>query len=188
MDANNRTSVNFHSLPGGQPALSRTCAGPPEYSGRGGFQLYTHYLILADADLQAAGFQPFAIYRDAIALGHLLFQVEPPEVLEPVLLSQLHQTREAAPKADCVIDLGSSTLRQLQERLGSGHPVRFAHEGDRIALAECLIGVLAPEAVRNISFSTSLVPSADRPFLLTLVNTIPNTGRKRPGISSESHL
>jgi hypothetical protein len=182
IDASNRTSVNFHPLPGGQVALSRTCAGPPEYSGRGGFQLYTHFLILADADLQATGFQPIAIYRDAIALGHLLFQVDPPEVLEPVQLSQLHPTRDAAPEADGVTELGLSRLRHLKERLGSGHAVRFAHEGDRIALAEYLIGQLAPEAVRKISFSTSLVPSADRPFLLTLVNSVSRAGRKRNGI------
>src|SRR5208337_2441493 len=45
LDQYNRVSVNFHPLPSGRFALSRTCEGPPEYSGRGGRQLYTHIMI-----------------------------------------------------------------------------------------------------------------------------------------------
>src|SRR5262245_2516480 len=74
VDGTNRTSVNFLPLPSGRFALSRTCSGPPEYSGRGGRQLYTHFLIVDDAGLQAVGFQPFSLYRDAMALGYLLYQ------------------------------------------------------------------------------------------------------------------
>jgi hypothetical protein len=57
----------------------------------------------------------------------------------------------------------------LQKQLQSGHPLRFAYSGERIALAECLIGLLSPDVVRGTSFSTSLVPSSDRPYVLTLV-------------------
>ena len=60
-------------------------------------------------------------------------------------------------------------LGRLQKQLQSGQPLRFAYSGDRIALAECLIGLLSPEVVKGTSFSTSLVPSSDRPFVLTLV-------------------
>jgi hypothetical protein len=94
VDGSNRISVNFHPLPSGRFALSRTCAGPPEYSGRGGQQLYTHFLIVDDAVLQAAGFQPFFLYRDAMALGYLLYQPDPSELLEPVPLSKLHRRRD----------------------------------------------------------------------------------------------
>ena len=54
-DQSNRVSVNFFSLPGGQFALSRSCEGPPEYSGRGGRQLYTHILIIDSKNLEAVG-------------------------------------------------------------------------------------------------------------------------------------
>jgi hypothetical protein len=168
-DARNRSSVNFHPLPSGRFALSRTCAGPPEYSGRGGHQLYTHFLIVDDAILEAAGFQPFAIYRDAMAMGYLLYQPDPSEVLEPVTLSQLHPPGNAAFWMDKAVELGFPPLEPLRKQLLSGRPLRFAYSGDRIALAECLIGVLSPEVVTGTSFSTSLVPSSDRPFVLTLV-------------------
>jgi GTPase-associated protein 1, N-terminal domain type 2 len=168
-DGKNRTSVNFHPLPSGRFALSRSCAGPPEYSGRGGHQLYTHFLIVDDAVMQAVGFQPFSIYRDAIAMGYLLYQPEPSEVLEPVRLSHLHPSANAEFWAGKAHELGLPPLEPLRKQLQSGHRLRFAYSGDRIALAECLVGLLSPEIVTATSFATSLVPSSDRPFVLSLV-------------------
>ena len=168
-DRRNQASVNFHPLPSGRFALSRTSAGPPEYSGRGGPQLYSHFLIVDDAVMQSVGFHPISIYRDAIARGYLLYQPDPCEVLEPVTLSGLHPARDAAGWADQAVERGLPPLGPLLRQLQSGHPVRFAYSGDRIDLAECLIGLLSPEMAISTSFSTSLVPSSDRPFDLTLV-------------------
>ncbi|MGC8639509.1 MAG: hypothetical protein ACP5XB_06480 [Isosphaeraceae bacterium] len=169
VDEKNRTSVNFHPLPSGRYALSRTCAGPPEYSGRGGAQLYTHFLIVDDATLEAVRFQPFLIYRDAAALGYFTYQPNPGEILEPVALSQLHPPRDAAYWANQAVHLRLPPATSLHKQLQANHPLQFAYSGDRIALAECWIGQLSPEAVRSTSFSTSLIPSSDRPFVLTLV-------------------
>ena len=170
MDGRNRTSVNFHPLPSGRFAVSRTCAGPAEYSGRGGYQIYTHSLIVDEPALQIVAFQPFSLYRDAMAIGYFLYQPEPSEVLEPVRLSQLHPRRDARFWADRAAELDLPPLGPLCNHLQSGHPLRFAHAGDRAALAECLIGMLSRESARRTSFSTSLVPSTARPFLLTLVD------------------
>jgi hypothetical protein len=175
VDGCNQTSVNFHALPSGRFALSRTCAGPPEYSGRGGQQLYTHFLILEEAAPQAFGFNPVSIYRDAIALGHFLFQPDPSEILETVTLSRLHLARDAVAWSARATELGLPSLDRLQWQLQAGHPLRFAYSGDRIELAECLTGLLAPEVVAATSFSTSLVPSSDRPFVLSLVNGTQDT-------------
>jgi hypothetical protein len=172
VDRNNRVSVNFHPLPDGRFALSRTCAGPPEYSGRGGQQLYTHSLIVDGTTLEAVGFQPFALYRDAMAMGYLLYQPDPAPALEPVSLSRLHPRRDAGSWADLAGKLALPAPSLLREQLVSGQPHRFAHAGDRALLAECLIGILSPEAVRRTSFSTSLVPSASRPFIVSLVDAL----------------
>lgn len=170
VDRSNRVSVNFHPLPGGRFAISRTCSGQAEYSGRGGHQLYTHSLIVDGPTLEAIGFQPFALYRDAMAMGCLLYHPDPADALEPVSVSRLHPRRDADYWADLAARLALPPLSPLRERLMSGQQLRFAHAGDRIALAECLIGILTPESVRCISFSTSLLPSAARPFLLSLVD------------------
>ena len=127
--------------------------------------------------MKAVRFQPFFIYRDASALGHLLYQAHPTELIEPAALSQLHPTWDAGFWADRAVALGLPPLRPLQQQLRSGRPLRFAFSGDRIALAECLLGQLPPEIAKATSFSTSLVPSSDRPFMLTLVNETSKSNR-----------
>jgi hypothetical protein len=161
--------VNFHPLPGGRFALSRTCAGPPEYSGRGGHQLYTHFLIFDDAALESVGFHLFSIYRDAMALGCLLYELAPKEILEPIRLSQLHARRDASSLADRACEMGFLTPGLVMDRLLAGQPIRLAYTGDRAALAECLIGMLPSQAVARASFATSLLPSSVRPLALSLV-------------------
>jgi hypothetical protein len=171
MDSYNRVSVNFHPLAEGRYALSRTCEGPPEYSGRGGRQLYTHILLIDDATLQAVGGQPLTLYRDALALGHPFYQANPPEVLEPAMLSACHIRRDPEAWATRAKELGLPPIEPLLNRLKSGRAVRYAYVGDRLALAECLIGALPPDAYRRISFTTSLVPSSVRPYIISLVGS-----------------
>jgi len=169
VDANNRISVNFHPLVTGRYAVARTCTGPAEYSGRGGQQLFTHSLIVDEAGLEAVGYQPFALYRDAMARGYLVYQPDPAAVLSPVVLSRLHRPRGASLRPELAASLDLNSLSRLREQLASGQTLRFAYSGDRTVLAEYLIETLPPEAARTTSFSTSLTPSATRPFLLSLV-------------------
>ena len=95
-------------------------------------------------------------------------------MLEPVPLPLLHFRRDAGSWKDRAVELGLPPLGPLLARIQSGHPLRFAYAGDRTALTECLLGLLSPEAVRRTSFSTSLVPSSVRPFLLALTNESSN--------------
>ena len=169
-DADNRVSVSGFPLSGGRFALARSCEGPGEYSGRGGRQLYSHILVCDDKALQAVSGQLFAIYHNALALGHLFHQFEPPSVLEPLQLPDFHVPRLPEEWLARALELGFPPLEPLRDRLLAGRPVRFVFAGDRTALAECLIGSLPMEAVRNLSFSTSLQTSPVRPFLLSLVN------------------
>jgi hypothetical protein len=176
VDPHNRVSVNFHPLPSGRFALSRSCEGPPEYSGRGGRQLFTLILILDDATLRAVGHQPFSLYRSALAIGCLVYQAAPPARLEPIRLPGLHVPRDSQAWLSRAVELGLPPIEPLRDRILSGRPVRFAFPGDRLALAECLVGSLAPEVVCGLSFATSLRPSSVRPFALSLVD-----GRTRAG-------
>jgi hypothetical protein len=184
VDGKNRTSVNFQPLPGGRFALSRTCAGPAEYSGRGGYQLYTHFLIVDEPALHAVGFQPFSLYRDAMALGYLLYRPDPEEILEPVQLCRIHLHRDAGYWERRAVELDLPPLGPLSHRLQADPPLLFAYSGDRTALAECLIGMLPPDSLRLASFSTSLVPSSTRPSILTLVGGDRGRGSGKMGHSS----
>ncbi len=169
-DEKNRVSVNFFSLPTGRFALSRTCEGPPEYSGRGGRQLYSHILLIDAKALETVAGQPFVIYHNALALGHLFYQVNPPEQLEPIELPGFHAERDPAAWLDRARRLDLPPLDSMRDRLLAGRPVRFSFAGDRVVLAECLIGSLGPGAITKLSFATSLQPSSDRPFILSLVD------------------
>jgi hypothetical protein len=169
VDAANRTSVNFHALPSGRLALSRTCEGPAEYSGRGRRQLYTHALLLEPEALRAAGAGPLAVYRDAMALGLLRYRVDPGPALPPAELGSCHPAAPAATWAARARVLGLEGLADLGARLAAGEAVRLRYAGDRIALAECLLGLLPAAAAAGASFSTSLQPSAVRPYRIILI-------------------
>ncbi len=173
-DAANRTSVNFHPMPGGRFALSRTCEGPPEYSGRGGRQLYTHALVFDAAALRQARSQPFALYRDALALGYLHYRPEPDPILRPVRLSATYLRRDADSWAGLAPAQDLPYLEMLASRLATGQDVTVPYLGDRAAMAECLLAQLPAELIPQMSFATSLRPSAVRPFRLTLVNAVAN--------------
>ena len=171
-DPHNRVSVNGFPLPGGRFALSRSCEGPPRIQrARRPPALHAH------PDPRRQGLAG----RRRAALRHLpqcpgARQPVPPvrarlELLEPIELPDFHVPRTTRPTGSARAgELGLPALEPLRDRLLAGRPVRFGFAGDRTALAECLIGSLAPEAVRKVSFATSLQPSSDRPFVLSLVD------------------
>ena len=175
VDEANRVSINFHPLPEGRFALSRTCEGTAEYSGRGGRQLYTHALVIDAETLARSGHQPLAIYRDAMALGYLRYQAEPAPMLKPVRLSSIYSRADPSACSARARELGFGSIESTAARLRSDQSITFSYGGDRIELVECLLGVLPPEIVPKVSFATSLQPSAVRPYRLLLV-----TDRREP--------
>jgi hypothetical protein len=169
VDDANRVSVNFHPLPERRFALTRTCEGLPEYSGRGDRQLYTHALIFTETQLEQSSYQAMSLYRDALSLGHARYRPNPEPILEPVPLSQCHRLRDDVYWRARANELGARDLPTLERRLRADEPVRLHYPGDRILLAECLLGILAADLVGTLSFSTSLKASSVRPYQLSLL-------------------
>jgi hypothetical protein len=169
-DEANRASLNFHPLSSGRYVLSRTCQGRPEYSGRGGRQLYTHALILDEATLRASGYQPVALYRDAQAQGHLRYRADPPTALSPVPLGAIYPPRDPAAWVPRARAFGLGDIERMCERLVSGDAIHLRYPGDRIALVECLLNLVPTALVPALSFTTSLRRSPVRPFRLTLAD------------------
>jgi hypothetical protein len=168
VDEQNQTSVNLHPLPSGRVALSRTCMGPAEYSGRGERQVYTHALIFPESSLEVS--HPIALYRDALALGFLNYHSDPEPVLDLVKLGHVHRHLDPQACAQRARELGFDGLDDLHDKLATGRTVRLQFPGNRIDLVECLLAVLPKEVAAETSFSTSLQPSAVRPYKLVLVN------------------
>jgi hypothetical protein len=168
VDQANRVSVNYHPLPSGRYVLARTREGRAEYSGRGGRQVYTHILIVEAEKLHQVRYKLFAVYRDALALGHFRYRSVPQPELKPVALSTIYSPRKHD-WAALTRELGLHTLEAALTQLAAGQPVVFPYAGDRAALAESLIDRLPPETLLKLSFATSLHPSAVRPYQLNLV-------------------
>jgi hypothetical protein len=172
LDEANRVSVNVHPLPEGRIAVSRTCEGPPEYSGRGGRQIYTHAILIDPSALQQSGTQPIALYRDAMALGIFRFRPDPPPTLDEAELGRCHPQIGSDRSGVLLADLGpiDLDLAALRNRLESGDRVEVRFPGDRIRLAEVLLGSLRRGVAETISLSTSLRSSSARPFRICLLH------------------
>ncbi len=168
IDPANSVSFQFFPLPSGRFAVARTCQGPPEYSGRAGRLVYTHILFITNEQLRRAGDSPIAIARDAFVLGRSIYQADPRSTLDAIELSD-HYPRQSEPyRRDITAQADMPNLDQTISQLRSGRNVRLQFSGDRVLLVERLLGGMKPEEIPQVSFSTSLVPSAIRPFRLIL--------------------
>ena len=170
VDDANPTSINFSSLSSGRFALARTCAGPSEYSGRGQYQVFTRAIVFDLTVLEQSNYQPFALYRDAAALGHLRYLAEPPSTLDRVELSTMYRPRGANRDVALTQSFNLPSRDVIRARLAEGVPIRFRYGGDRAALAESILGLLEAEKVPLATFSTSLNYSSVRPYWLTIVD------------------
>lgn len=165
-------SLNFHCITDDQFALSRTICGGPEYSGRGGFQLFTRFLALERDTIADFEFNPVALFRRARQEG--VWQLTPrfdswldKQTLPKPAPATFWRPRETTAPDEFVHEV----VQRLQNR-------------ERLAVINCLrpLGLLqrilwaTPQADRlEISFTTGLKPTANRPFQLHFV----------PGDSSE---
>lgn len=169
VDDENAVSVNFFRLNGGRFVISRTCLGRPEFSGRGGRQVYTRALLVGPEILNRAGFRPFLIYRDALALGHLHFRPDPPMALPRVELSSYFEVQGLDVGSTWNRDQNLPVFDSIINQLNAGQSVVVPFAGDRTALAESILSRIDPTATPSLSFATSLRPSNVRPFQFHVV-------------------
>ncbi|MDG2385431.1 MAG: hypothetical protein P8N76_27415 [Pirellulaceae bacterium] len=154
-------SVNFSSISPDWFALSRTTHGGPEYSGRGGLQVFTRFLLLQSHQLATFENNPLALIQTARILGHMRLHLAPPTELDPIELPEhALNTHPYRPEtANVPIDEVVRIL-QFQNRvaiLGLKNPYpTLAH-----------ILQLMPKSERlGLSFTTGLKPSVHREFRL----------------------
>jgi hypothetical protein len=103
-----------------------------------------------------------------MALGLLIYQSNPEPALKPAEFLEFH--RVLSPDAwEARARARGLPLAAVRQELNSGKATKFAYAGDRVALAECLLGALDARSAAALSFSTSLQASNVRPFRLCLV-------------------
>ena len=168
VDEANHVSVNIHPLSEGRLAISRTCEGPPEYSGRGGRQIYTHALLFDVTILSRAHLHPFSLFRDAMAMGILHYRPAPPPMLDEVELGRCHSVTGMLDRFAGTLEIRPEELADHKSRLLRGDRLELRHSGDRLRFAESLLNALPGDLVASLSLSTSLQPSSTRPFHICL--------------------
>lgn len=157
-------SVNFHALASDWFALSRTVYGGPEYSGRGGLQVFTHFLLLRREQLSGYDNNPLILARTARLLGNLRLVAQVPAHLSPLELPPRPITGCDA-EFDGRVFLREEIMRHLRT------PRRLAVLGladPLAALAQVLRDLPADDRLQ-LSFTTGLKPSVRREFRLHFV-------------------
>jgi len=177
-DADRSRSINFHELPGGRYCLSRTTFAGQEYSDRPGERVHTHCLIVPTQLLKNFSNNPFALLEACKAKGVFDESIPTSEQngsprrggqwhqLEPLPLAGRASTCEinAVGALLNVIDIDSLAilldqfLRHPQLALQAGPLTETLFRG--------LINCLPVGCRREISFSTGLKHSAQRPCRL----------------------
>jgi hypothetical protein len=152
-------SYNFHPLSDELFAVSRTAYGGPEYSGRGGLQVFTHYLIVHTEHLQAYQEDPLALARTAQSLGLLRFQPIGREDL-PVLELPDHSLVKPSRPATEVLAILPDLIRTLRLK----HRVAIIGLDDPLPTLSKLLQDTPREERLAISFSTGLRLSVARSF------------------------
>ena len=154
-------SFNFSAITADWYAVSRTIHGGPEYSGRGGLQVFTRFLLLRRQHLEAFDNNSLALMRTAQTLGLLRLELSTSEVLEPVELPE----RALSLRAESAVNNSGSMdevmrVLQFQKRvaiLGLDNPMP--------TLAKILRGTPREDRLK-LSYSTGLKPSVHRDFRL----------------------
>lgn len=159
-------SINFAPLTPDWCAVSRTTYGGPEYSGRGGLQVFTRFILMRRDQLAGYENNALALIRTAMTLGFLRLHVAPPEQLEAIELPDhaLADVVEQTEAAHVPIDDVMRILR-FQNRvaiLGLRNPYP--------TLAQIIQGTPREERL-HLSFTTGLKPSVHRDFRLHFVTS-----------------
>ncbi len=160
-------SLNFHALADDWYAVSRTVYGGPEYSGRGGLQVFTQFLLLRGDQLASYEDSPLLVAQTARLLGALRLLLNVPSQLRPLELPDRPLTGCAAQQPPRIF-LREEILRSLR------FPNRVAILGvrDPLPVLTQIIRDLPREERRKLSFTTGLKPSVHRDFRLHFVHAV----------------
>jgi hypothetical protein len=163
-DDDDAVSFNFHQLPSGRFAVSRTSLAGWEYSNRGARQTYTQYFVVPPGILARFGNHPFAVLRAALASGVLQVQKGVPEQLEPLHLAGRSPTVDATLLARLNAAYGSQQIAALMQAMLSCQSVVIVIEQAPENLIAGLLNCLPPECRPEFSFATGLKHSTRRPL------------------------
>ncbi|GEM_PF-2721977 len=157
--------VSSFSLPSGRIAVARTFAHGAEYSRRGAIRWYTQFAVLDSTIFRRFAANPFAILTAAIASGCLNVHDTLPPVLPPIRLLGKASPVDVAAIEYAAALVGPRFVIEVVERLLTHHGPVILVGAERYQRIIAGVLNLFPVPFRaRISFTTGLVPSAQRPL------------------------
>lgn len=149
-------------------AISRTTFGGPEYSGRGGDQVVTLFLVAPLEQCAPYEFHSVSVAETALALGHLRLPITSHPQLAAIDLPTCPLPRRKHEPA-----LGDSTAwQQTVELLLANQRVALVGVPDPITSVAAIIDRLPIERRMDVSFTTGLHWSSRREFRLQFLPTV----------------
>ncbi|QDT07177.1 hypothetical protein K227x_56020 [Rubripirellula lacrimiformis] len=162
----NHWSINAFPVSDDRFAISRTVVGGPEYSGRGGREVVTLFLLLSNEQFAFYEWDAIAVARTAIAMGmlRLPLQIEGDQLPQAMIPSRPIMNSMDLADGQPDEDVNESMLDDVIAILNDSRRVALIGLNDPILTATRLVARLPIQARQNFSFTTGLPPSVHRPF------------------------
>ncbi len=146
-------------------AVGRSVYGSPEYSGRGGLQTVTLFIVTGSDHMGEFDYDPWSLSLVARSQGLLRFNPPFPQQLPKVLFPSKCSLPTAIIPPDANLEIADAAIELVaQER-----DVAVVGLIDPIPTLQAVIALLSPDQRRLTSFATGLQPSAQRPFRVQFV-------------------
>ena len=161
-------SVNCLVLPSGRSCLSLTVHSGPEPSGRGGWRVYTHSLLVAPQVMEQFAFHPLRLLACVQAVDplHPLDQV--PEILPSLQLVGTSRWFSSHAARQILKVISPESLTSIIHFLLEGEHVVVFAKNRQESLATAILDLLPAAHRKDVSFSTGLRYSARRPHRLLI--------------------
>ena len=152
-------------------AVARTTYGGAEYSGRGGMEVVTAFLVLPFDEFARYDNDPVALARTALALGYLRLPDASNDHRSRVRIPDRPVPIRCPDDQTCRDEESGSRFGEAFELLRRHRRVVVLGEPDPLAVAHRLIGRLEPEVRFGLTFTTGLTWSMQREFQLQFLPT-----------------
>jgi hypothetical protein len=165
------SSVNFYPLPSGRWCIGHSVAAGEEYSGRGGYRLYTRSFVVGSETLARFANNPFALVRVIRGRGLLSVENSPATTLPPIELPGDSPAVDEGVLSSFVELLGTERVAWLVESLFTAESLIIVGRENRELLLAGLLNCFPLECRLELSFATGLIYSPRRPFRINALAT-----------------
>ncbi|MCA9212988.1 MAG: hypothetical protein KDB27_07985 [Planctomycetales bacterium] len=159
------SAYSYYTLGPDRAVVSRTIYGGPEYSQRGELEVYTRSIVVSKRMLENYDNNPWWLIKTIQTLGYFrLTRQSEPWMVEVDLPSRSLLGVQTKPSSR----IGNEPLSLAVQSLQMNRPVALIGKLNIDDAMTQLMSCLGVQQRTRISFTTGMVPSVRRPFLLHL--------------------